>query len=119
MLKAEASQSRRQAVWARGVHLSVLFTFGTIVFSWVAILNGAPLVFSDSLMYMTAALEGTIPPYFSVFYSWLIFPFHLGQNLWPVVFVQSAVLTHLLYLTSRCVLRGDQARRYMPWVIVA
>ena len=119
MLKAEASQSRRQAVWARGMHLSVLFTFGTIVFSWVAILNGAPLVFSDSLMYMTAALEGTIPPYFSVFYSWLIFPFHLGQNLWPVVFVQSAVLTHLLYLTSRCVLRGDQARRYMPWVIVA
>ena len=117
MLKAEAS--RRQPVWARGVHISILFIFGTIVLSWVAILNGAPLVFSDSLMYATAALEGTIPPYFSVFYSWLIFPFHLGLDLWPVVFVQSAVVTHLLYLTARCVLRGDQVFRYMPWVIVA
>lgn len=119
MLKAEASQSRRQSVWAQGVHISILFIFGTIAFSWVAILNGAPLVFSDSLMYATAALEGKIPPYFSVFYSWLIFPFHLGQNLWPVVFVQSAILTHLLYLTTRCVLREDQALRYIPWVIVS
>ena len=106
------------AVSARGLYVSLLFIFGTTAFSWVAVLNGAPLVFSDSLMYATAALERSIPSYFSVFYSWFIFPFHLGHNLWPVVFVQSAILTHLVYLTTRCLLREDQALRCVPWVIL-
>src|SRR5215212_6613149 len=103
----------------RVVRIYILGIFGTIALSWVAIFNGAPLVFSDSLMYATAALEGTIPSYFSVIYSWLIFPFHLGKNLWPVVFVQSVVLTHLLYVTARCVLREDLALKYTLSLIMS
>src|SRR5215203_700870 len=95
----------------RVLRISILGVFGTLVLSWVAIFNRAPLVFSDSLMYATAALDVSLPSYFSVFYSWLIWPFHLGYTLWPVVFVQSAFISHLIYLILRVVIgtrRTDQ-----------
>ena len=63
----------------------------------------APLVFADTLGYATAALRREVPGLFSIFYSVLILPLHQGVTLWPVVFVQGAMLAHLLYLTTRCV----------------
>ncbi len=71
--------------------------------SWVALFNGAPLVFADTISYASAALQREVPGFFSVFYSVLILPFHQGVTLWPVVFVQGIMMAHLLYLTSRCV----------------
>jgi hypothetical protein len=75
--------------------------------SWVALFNRAPLVFADSLGYATAAFRGEFPGLFSIFYSVLILPLHQGITLWPVVFVQGAILAHLLYLTTRCVSDGS------------
>lgn len=79
---------------------------GSVMLSWVAIFNHAPLVFADSLGYATAPLRGEVPGFFSIFYSVLILPFHQGVTLWPVVFVQGAILAHLLCLTTRCVSDG-------------
>ena len=80
---------------------------GSVMLSWVALFNHAPLVFADSLGYATAPLRGEIPGLFSIFYSVLILPLHQGVTLWPVVFVQGAILAHLLYLTTRCVSDGS------------
>ena len=63
-------------------------------------------MFADSLGYATAPLRGEIPGFFSIFYSILILPLHQGVTLWPVVFVQAAMLAHLLYLTTRSVSDG-------------
>jgi hypothetical protein len=76
---------------------------GSVMLSWVALFNHAPLVFADSLGYATAPFRGEVPGLFSIFYSFLILPLHQGVTLWPIVFVQGAMLTHLLYLTTRCV----------------
>lgn len=70
--------------------------------SWVAIFNGAPLVFSDSIGYATAALRHEIPGVFSPIYSYLIAPLHLGYSLWPVVFAQSLALGGVIHLFLRC-----------------
>jgi hypothetical protein len=64
------------------------------------------LGFADSLGYATAPWQGEVTGLFSIFYSVLILPFHQGVTLWPVVFVQGAMLAHLLYLITRCVSDG-------------
>jgi hypothetical protein len=79
---------------------------GAFMLSWVALFNQAPLVFADSLGYATAPMRGEIPGFFSIFYGILILPLHQGVTLWPVVFVQAAMLAHLLYLTTRSVSGG-------------
>ena len=91
---------------------------GTLILSWVALFNGAPLVFADTGAYATAALEHDIPGMFSVFYAYLILPLHRGSSLWPVVFAQAAIVTHLLYLTARCI-SGGAIGRVATLLIVA
>ena len=83
---------------------------GTLILSWVALFNGAPLVFADTAAYATDALAHVISGLFSVFYTYLILPLHQGISLWPVVFAQAAIVTHLLYLTARCVCGGAIGR---------
>jgi hypothetical protein len=76
----------------------------SVMLSWVALFNGAPLVFADTISYSTAAFQGEVPGLFSIFYSIFILPLHRGVTFWPVVFVQGAILAHLLYLTARTVM---------------
>lgn len=92
---------------------------GTLILSWVALFNGAPLVFADTGAYATDALQHEISGMFSVFYSYLILPLHQGISLWPVVFVQAAILTHLLYLTARCVSGGAIGRLETLLIVAA
>ena len=85
-------------------------TTSVLLLSWVALYNTSPLVFSDSIAYATAALRGEVPGLFSVFYSYLILPFHGGLSLWPVIFVQAALISHLLFLVLRYVSEGALTR---------
>lgn len=73
----------------------------TILLSSAAIYNGYPLVWPDTSGYI-----GLINPslYFrSFFYNLFIFPTLLTGSLWPVVFVQSLIIAHLLQLVLRTV----------------
>ena len=83
---------------------------GAIMLSGVALFNHAPLVFADTSAYVTAAIQREIPGMFSVFYSLLILPLHQGSTLWPVVFVQGAIMAHLLWLVLRCVSEGSVSK---------
>jgi hypothetical protein len=92
---------------------------GSVMLSWVALFNRAPLVFADTLSYSTAAFEREIPGLFSIFYSAFILPLHQGLTFWPVIFVQAAILSHLLYLTVRTVTHGQVGMRGTLAIIAA
>ena len=92
---------------------------GTLMLSWVALFNGAPLVFADTAAYATDALAHEISGMFSVFYTYLILPLHQGISLWPVVLAQAAIVTHLLYLTARCVSGGAIGRLETLLIVAA
>ena len=104
---------------AKVVSTTGYLLLASILLSWVALFNGAPLVFSDTISYSTAAFEGEIPGLFSIFYSAFIFPFHLGLTFWPVVFIQAAILAHLLYLTARAVTHGKISHLDMTVIVFA
>jgi hypothetical protein len=88
----------------------ILVVASSVMLSWLALFNHFPLVFPDTLSYATAAFTGEIPGMFSAYYSLFILPLHQGVTLWPVVFVQGAMLGHLLYLVVRCVSGGDAGK---------
>jgi hypothetical protein len=81
----------------------------SVMLSWVAFYNQAPLVFSDTLTYAMSAYQREMPGVFSVFYSAYILPLHQGVTFWPVVFAQGALLAHVLFVTARCVSGGNIA----------
>jgi hypothetical protein len=91
--------------------------FMSVLMSWVAIFNGAPLVFSDTMSYAVAALRREVPGMYSVFYSVLILPLHQGVSLWPVVFAQAAMMAHFLYLVVRCTSDGRIGTRHLLLIV--
>ena len=86
--------------------MAAYLTIASILLSWVALYNGAPLVFSDTISYALAAYEGQVPGMYSMFYSLFILPLHWGVSFWPIVFGQGGIIAHLLYLTARFTLPG-------------
>lgn len=90
----------------------VIITCSLILIS-VAIYNGYPLVFPDTGVYLSQAIEfrgdSSRPPYYSLF----LFPIHAKTSLWPVVFVQSAIVTGVLHLAIRTTFKQDLAPRYL------
>lgn len=89
---------------------AILIAASSVMLSWVALFNHFPLVFPDTLSYATTAFLREIPGMFSAYYSLFILPLHQGVTLWPVVFVQGAILGHLLYLVVRCVSCGNMGK---------
>ncbi len=71
----------------------------TLVLSGAAIYNGYPLVYPDTGDYVGLADIS----FRSIFYSLLIAPARLAGSLWPVVFLQSLIVAHLLRLVLRVV----------------
>ena len=95
------SQPFRLASKRWPLEMAAYLAIACILLSWVALYNGAPLVFADTISYALAAYQGRVPGMFSIFYSLFILPLHWGVSFWPVVFVQGAIIAHLLYLTAR------------------
>lgn len=101
-----APQAISRAKLANAASMAAYLLLASVMLSWVALFNGAPLVFADTISYATSAFQREVPGLFSIFYSIFILPLHQGATFWPVVFVQGAILAHLLYLTARTVARG-------------
>jgi len=91
---------------AKAASMAAYLLLASLMLAWVALFNRAPLVFADTINYSTAAFQREVPGLFSIFYSIFILPLHQGVTFWPVVFVQSAIIAHLLYLTARTVTLG-------------
>lgn len=98
-----------------------LLTVGLATFflSWVALLNGFPLVFSDSGTYLDTALSfSNLPLDRPIFYSFFLLPLHGTLSLWPIVFFQNLIFLYVLYLTMRTML-GTVRRTYFLLVTLA
>ena len=76
--------------------MTAFLIIASIALSWVALFNGAPLVFADTISYATAAFQREVSGLFSIFYSIFILPLHRGISFWPIVFVQGALIAHFL-----------------------
>jgi hypothetical protein len=113
-----APQAISRAKLANAASMAAYLLLASVMLSWVALFNGAPLVFPDTISYATAAFQREVPGLFSIFYSIFILPLHQGATFWPVVFVQGAILAHLLYLTARTVAR-DRIGKFDMLLIIA
>jgi len=88
--------------------LNILFVlFGGIIFISVGLINGFPLVTSDTGTYVASGFEYFVPVDRPVIYGWFIRNVSLKQSLWFVIFFQGIILSYLLsrimdvYLTKR------------------
>lgn len=76
---------------------------GALLFAWPALLNGYPLMFSDTWGYLDQGYEGV-----SWDKPWVYGPFiralHWGRTLWPVVAVQCLLLSSMLWLLQHTLL---------------
>jgi hypothetical protein len=76
---------------------------------WPALLNGYPLVFSDTGTYLLQMLERHLGWDRPVFYSLLMVPLHATLTTWPVVVAQAALTVYLLHLALRIFAGSAQA----------
>jgi hypothetical protein len=68
---------------------------------WPALWNGYPIVFADTGTYLSQAMHRYLGWDRPVFYSFFIWPLHLGLTTWPVIVVQSCLTVLVLDLTRR------------------
>ena len=68
---------------------------------WPALLNGYPLIFSDTGTYLSQAMELHLgwdkPP----FYSFFLLVLDGGRTTWPVIVAQALLAAHTLHLVQR------------------
>jgi hypothetical protein len=92
----------------------VVFTLAIVCLSGVALLNGFPLMFPDTIKYLgtarTLAPTWDRPP----FYGWIIFLLVGRNSLWPIILLQSAASVALLWLTFRTL----AGRRYWAFLFI-
>ena len=92
----EASAVRRRFAVVGAVVLSAM------MFTWVALVNGYPLVFNDSARYLAGGIRHYIPSESPIGYGVFMIPFHLGGvSLWPVVGAQALILAYVIRVTLR------------------
>lgn len=95
--------------------------------TWPALLNGFPLLYPDSMTYLSdggpvarAIFLHQFAPYYgirSLIYSLGILPFHLNLSPWPVVGLQSLLVAWVLWLVTRSVLARHSARLYVLLIL--
>lgn len=66
-----------------------------------AFYNGYPLVFSDTGTYIKSGMELIIPSDRPIMYGLFIRFFSFGHSLWPVIYVQSLLVTYCLWQISK------------------
>lgn len=85
----------------------VYLCIGALGIMYAAFYNGYPLVTSDTNTYIRSGFDFTIPADRPPFYGIFIRISSLWTSLWFTVFVQSAILTTLLYRLSHRVYGND------------
>lgn len=98
--------SAREYSYKHFISVVLTIVLSSLIFSSIAIYNGFPFLISDSVAYIKAPLVGHLEWARPIFYSLFILPLHHRSSLWPIVFAQALLVSHILYLTVR-VIRQD------------
>ena len=72
-----------------------------VIFMAPALINGFPLVYSDSGTYLVTAIIGRIPPDRPIYYSLFLLPLHWRTNLWLPIAAQAAITIAVLDIFLR------------------
>ncbi len=81
-----------------------------------ALLNGFPLVFSDTGVYVACALKLSVPADHPVFYSLFLRAAQVGRSLWWPALVQAAGLSALLCFAVSVIRPATRARQTLALV---
>ena len=106
---ADLTVSRRHGavgVEPKAGRRTLVFVAATLIaaamLSWLAVLNGYPLIFGDSARYLNGGILRYLPSEAPIFYGVFMIPLHLnGFSLWPVVAAQCLVLAYVLGASLR------------------
>ncbi|MBV8912544.1 MAG: hypothetical protein JOZ05_05825, partial [Acetobacteraceae bacterium] len=91
--------------------LSILVSAGLLL--WPALLNGYPLLFGDSGVYLGDGIHLHMSWPRPLFYGLFMLPLHLKTTVWPVVIAQAVITATVLHAVIRCFLPGLAA-----WVLI-
>lgn len=87
-----------QSKYLRGTLNLILISIAILALMHPAIINGFPLVYSDSGTYIASAKSGTIPVDRPMVYSIFLNLTSLDVSLWITLIFQSVILVYLMYL---------------------
>lgn len=117
-------------------HRIAYYTVSVLLLLWPALLNGYPIIFTDTISYMEAgnrialALKGVPISYFgdrSEFYSASLYLLHLRRSLWPPVMVAALLAAwsidrlcevlnlNMDYLSKLRLVAGLAVLTSLPW----
>ena len=89
----------------RTIKLLLAMVIGAVLCCSVAIINGAPVFYPDSIGYLVDGQElirlTTPSSGRPIFYGLAIWFLHWERTTWPIVFVQGLIVTHLIWLALR------------------
>lgn len=113
------AETNRFSIW----RAAVVF-LGALILLWPAFLNHFPLLFPDSVAYVTAGIPvaralflhkaSTYYGMRSLIYSLGIFPFHWNITLWPVAALQALIAAYVIWLVVRSIV----TRQTVLWYLI-
>ncbi|MEO8762284.1 MAG: hypothetical protein ABI448_15420 [Bacteroidia bacterium] len=80
--------------------------------------NGFPLVYSDTGTYINSGMKGFVPNDRPALYGLFIKATSLGFSLWLVVFMQCLILSYILWLVFKLIVKNDQVKYTFILVLV-
>ena len=99
---------------ARSVAVSLaVVLLGAAMLVWPALMNGYPLLFGDTGVYLQDGIHLHVTWARPMFYGLFMLPLHLRVTTWPVVIVQAIVAACVLLLTLRLFLP-----RLSQWTLI-
>src|SRR5271166_6200878 len=101
---------------------------GALFLAWPAFYNGFPLLYPDSMTYLSdgrivakALFLHQFSGYYGVrsfFYSLVILPFHWNISPWPIVALQCLLVAFVVWLVVRSVTPRQTITRYLALILV-
>lgn len=121
-----SSSTDCEVVGNRRLGRRIAFLASAVPLLWPAILNGYPLVFSDTGTYLSQMVEKHLGWDRPIFYSLIVLPLHATLTTWPVIVAQAALTVYILNVTLRCftgdtrgasaIVTGLSICTALPWV---
>src|SRR5437764_14354857 len=85
--------------------LSILISAALLL--WPAVLNGYPLLFGDSGVYLGDGIHLHMSWPRPLFYGLFMLPLHLKLTVWPVLGVQALLTAMAMHACIGCILPGN------------
>ena len=97
---------------------ALVVLIAALMLLWPAVLNGYPLLFGDTGVYLVDGIEHHVSWPRPMFYGLFMLPLHLKLTMWPVVIAQAVIAATVLLGTMRGFLPRVSAWALVPVIFV-